>query len=82
VLSCNEEDYRELQLSTLAPAERVTVGNFPAEEFPALYREYLLSRKVPRARIPPPPMNPQREFPPRVLPSVYELLTLTGQIGD
>ena len=80
VLACDDEDFRELKLATLQPAQRVTVRNFPAGEFPALYREYLLSRNVPRARIPPPPMNPAREFPPRMLPQIYELLELGGQI--
>jgi hypothetical protein len=47
VLSCTDDDYRDLNLSKLAPAKIVNVSNFAAADFDALYKEYLLYRKVP-----------------------------------
>jgi hypothetical protein len=60
----------------------VNVNNFAASDFNVLYREYLLNRNVPRVKIPPPPWEQTEDFPPQMLPDVYELLRKYRRIGN
>lgn len=82
VLACNEEDLGPLNLATLEPVERVTLGKFAANDFEALYREYLAARNVPRGKIPAPSSEwrPVVDFPPDVLRKTYDLLKSFGKI--
>ena len=82
VLCCTDDEYRDLQMNTLAPAHIVNVGPFPAAEFTSLLRDYMLCRGVPRARLPPPLPSPQQDFRPEMLEKAYELLKELGTIGN
>lgn len=83
VLGCTGDEFGELGLGKLAPARKIDVSNFAASEFTALYREYLLCRNVPRAKIPmPPPVTRDRDFPPKDLEKLYEVLVYFNKLGN
>lgn len=82
LLTCTPDDYTDLGLSRLKPATPIDVNNFAAAEFSALYREYLLCRKVPRAKIPPPPWQPNLDFRPQMLADLYELMRKHNIFGN
>jgi hypothetical protein len=81
-LACTDDDYRDLGLSRLAPANIVRVSNFPGTEFESLYREYLMCRKVPRTRVPRPPFEQKEDFLPGTLRDIYEFLWRYNKLGN
>jgi CHAT domain-containing protein len=81
VLCGTDTEIRALQLHTLQPPT-VGVTNFSAAEFIPLYREYLLKRDVPRGKIPPPPIVPTSDFPPKMLADTYDFLARWGKLGN
>jgi hypothetical protein len=80
VLCGTETELRALQLHTLQ-SPTVAVTNFAATEFTALYREYMIKRDVPRAKIPPPPIVPTSDFSPKMLAETYDFLARWRQLG-
>ena len=76
VLTCSDDDYVELRLSRLLPAKMIKVNLFAVAEFSTLYRDYMLCRQVPRAKIPPPIKAPPADFPPKMLPDMYEFMRM------
>jgi len=81
VLTCTDDEYRDLAMNKLDPARIINITNFSSKEFSTLVSEFLLCKKVPRNKLPPPPQIPLGDtFPPGLLNRWYELLLLGGQI--